>query len=282
VPTHSPISEECLLRFSEQLASIDRLVVFTGAGVSTESGIPDYRSDKVGLYARTEQRPISIQQFLSSAENRTRFWARNFAAWPKFSNVQCNLTHHRLAEWERRDRLTWLITQNVDNLHRMAGSERLTELHGSGHRVVCLGCDGRFPREDIQRLLEMLNPLWLVEEIGQLAPDGDVQISAEALKSFRSPMCPNCGGVLRTDVVFFGDNVRSQIVNECFEKIEQSDGMLVLGSSLAVYSGFRFVDRARRGKKPVLVVNIGECRADTLATLKIAGLCSTVLREMRR
>ncbi|TKR82856.1 hypothetical protein L596_016530 [Steinernema carpocapsae] len=282
VPQCAPVVKKDLHRFIDELAGIDKLLVLTGAGLSTESGIPDYRSEGVGQYARTSNRPITHQEFFKSADRRRRYWARNFVAWPRFSSASCNDSHHALAELERFGRISWLITQNVDGLHGLAGSEKLTELHGSGRFVVCQSCDERFSRFDVQNWLHDLNPNWTIREIGEMAPDGDVEISDSALESFNMPYCPSCGpdSILKTDVVFFGDNVRRCVVDFCYEKIDECDGILVLGSSLSVMSGYRFVYQASLRKLPILIVNIGPTRADHLATVKLSAKCSEIVTQI--
>jgi len=280
VPQCSPVLKRDAARFLDEFANIDKLLVLTGAGLSTESGIPDYRSAGVGQYARKNHRPITHQEFFKSAERRRRYWARNFVAWPRFSAALCNDSHFSVAGWERSDRFLWLITQNVDGLHAQAGSEKLTELHGCGKFVVCQSCEERYPRGDVQNWINDANPDWTIREMGELAPDGDVEIPDSAVERFNAPHCPQCGpnSILKTDVVFFGDNVRREVVDFCYEKVDECDGMLVLGSSLSVMSGYRFVYQASLRKLPILIVNIGPTRADHLATVKLSAKCSDIVK----
>ncbi|MFH4982668.1 hypothetical protein AB6A40_009377 [Gnathostoma spinigerum] len=279
VPESIVPSKSILKKMSDVLMGVDRFVVLTGAGVSTESGIPDYRSAKVGQYARSGYKPVEFADFMSSERWRQRYWARNYVAWPRFSSAECNINHRTIAKWEQSDRFVWLITQNVDGLHLRAGSKLVTELHGSGHRVKCMSCGAIFPRTEVQQWIRDLNKDWLVTEIGEMAPDGDVPIPEKAVSSFQLPHCPNCGpgSILKTDVVFFGDIIPEADIFTCYDKIDESDGMIVLGSSLAVMSGYRFVQYAASRDMPIIIVNIGPTRADHLATVKIAAKCSDVI-----
>ncbi|GMT04679.1 hypothetical protein PENTCL1PPCAC_26853 [Pristionchus entomophagus] len=278
VPSFARPSENEIRQFIRELGNADRLFVMTGAGISTESGIPDYRSAVVGQYARTNHRPVTHQEFLSSEHTRQRFWARNFLAWPRFRDAQPNETHRSIAKWERSDRFHWLVTQNVDGLHTKAGSSQQTELHGCGHRVKCMECDYTMSRDELQSMLSSLNPLWTgMESPGELNPDGDVTIEDGAEKTFKLADCPSCDGILKTDVVFFGDNVPRSDVDLCYEKVEESDGVLVLGSSLSVMSGYRFVHHASLRNLPIFIVNIGPTRADHLSTHRIHCTASMIV-----
>ncbi|VDM54555.1 unnamed protein product [Angiostrongylus costaricensis] len=291
--TKYPPSSDVVKKFVNKVAAIDRLLVLTGAGVSTESvsllinlacglfyyyskttlpeGLPDYRSEKIGLFERSNYRPVTIQEFMASESARKRFWSRNFLAWPRYSRAKCNKAHFTVASWERSDKFVWLITQNVDGLHMKAGSTLLTELHGCGHRVRCMQCNDVTSREEHQRALEKLNAEWMKVNVpGEMAPDGDVEVDEGAHESFVLPSCKKCGGILKTDVVFFGDNVAQEEVHLCYEKLDECSGVLVLGSSLTVNSGFRFVYYANLQGKPVLIVNIGPTRADDFADMRIS------------
>ncbi|XP_029947192.1 NAD-dependent protein lipoamidase sirtuin-4, mitochondrial [Salarias fasciatus] len=253
-----------------------RLFVITGAGLSTESGIPDYRSEGVGLYARTDRRPMQHAEFVRSAKSRQRYWARNFVGWSQFSSHQPNCAHTALQRWEAGGKLHWLVTQNVDALHSKAGQRRLTELHGCAHRVMCLGCGAVTAREELQRRFMALNPDWSVEAAG-VAPDGDVFIEDEQVLHFRVPSCENCGGILKPEVTFFGDTVNKGTVQFVHERLAESDAVLVVGSSLQVYSGYRFLLAANDRRTPVAILNIGPTRADHLAELRVSGRCGEVL-----
>ncbi|XP_060898815.1 NAD-dependent protein lipoamidase sirtuin-4, mitochondrial isoform X1 [Labrus mixtus] len=253
-----------------------RLFVITGAGLSTESGIPDYRSEGVGLYARTDRRPMQHAEFVRSAKSRQRYWARNFVGWPQFSSHQPNSAHMILQRWEERGKLHWVVTQNVDALHSKAGQKRLTELHGCAHRVMCLGCGAISARAALQKRFLALNPAWRAQA-GGVAPDGDVFLDDEQVLHFRVPSCEDCGGSLKPEVTFFGDTVNKATVQFVHDRLAESDAVLVVGSSLQVYSGYRFLLAASDRKIPVAILNIGSTRADHLAQLKVSGRCGEVL-----
>ncbi|XP_028260994.1 NAD-dependent protein lipoamidase sirtuin-4, mitochondrial isoform X2 [Parambassis ranga] len=253
-----------------------RLFVITGAGLSTESGIPDYRSEGVGLYARTDRRPMQHAEFVRSAKSRQRYWARNFVGWPQFSSHQPNCAHRALQRWEESGKLHWLVTQNVDALHSKAGQRRLTELHGCAHRVMCLGCGVITAREELQTKFIALNPDWRAQA-GVVAPDGDVFLEDKQVLHFRVPSCEHCGGILKPEVTFFGDTVNKSTVQFVHDRLAESDTVLVVGSSLQVYSGYRFLLAASDKKIPIAILNIGPTRADHLTGLKVSGRCGEVL-----
>ncbi|KAM7422680.1 hypothetical protein PAMA_010635 [Pampus argenteus] len=276
VPACSSTDGPSLELLQDFVSRARRLFVITGAGLSTESGIPDYRSEGVGLYARTDRRPMQHAEFVRSAKSRQRYWARNFVGWPRFSSHQPNSAHTVLQQWEARGRLHWLVTQNVDALHSKAGQKRLTELHGCTHRVICLGCGSISAREELQRRFVSLNPDWTVQG-SAVAPDGDVFLEDEQVLHFRVPSCEACGGILKPEVTFFGDTVNKATVQFVHDRLAESDAVLVVGSSLQVYSGYRFVLAASDRKMPVAILNIGSTRADHLAELRVRGRCSEVL-----
>ncbi|KAG3278910.1 NAD-dependent protein lipoamidase sirtuin-4, mitochondrial [Ictidomys tridecemlineatus] len=276
VPSSPPLDPEKVKELQRFITLSKKLLVMTGAGISTESGIPDYRSEKVGLYARTDRKPIQHGDFVRSAPIRQRYWARNFVGWPQFSSHQPNPAHWALSNWEKLGKLHWLVTQNVDALHTKAGSQRLTELHGSMHRVLCLNCGEKTPRGVLQERIKLLNPTWNAEAQG-LAPDGDVFLSEEQVQSFQVPSCVRCGGLLKPDVVFFGDTVNPDKVNFVHRRVKEADSLLVVGSSLQVYSGYRFILTAREKKLPIAILNIGPTRSDDLACLKLNSRCGELL-----
>ena len=242
-----------------------RLFVLTGAGCSTRSGIPDYR-DAEGKWKRTQ--PVTYQAFMGEETTRRRYWARSQLGWRRFSRARPNDAHRALAKLEAVGGCELLLTQNVDRLHQAAGSARVIDLHGRLDRVRCMGCGLRTPREALQDELDRLNAGWLALDAAD-APDGDADLEAADFSSFRVPPCPHCGGVLKPDVVFFGENVPRQRVEAAAGHLDQADAMLVVGSSLMVYSGFRFVEMAARAGKPVAAVNLGRTRADELLALKV-------------
>ena len=279
VPRASRADPSQIEQLEQFLSERRRLVAITGAGVSTESGIPDYRSEGVGLYARTTRRPMTYQEFMSSPEKRQKYWARNYVGHDNFTSVRPNQTHRFFADFERRRAgpLHWLVTQNVDNLHLAAGSRRLTELHGNAHRVVCVRCKTISSRKVLQARLTESNPGFLSEAIVDVAPDGDAVVDDDVTKRFVVPACLTCGGDLKPDVVFFGDNVSKHKVEFVYKKTDECDGLFVVGSSLEVYSAFRFVSAAARLGKPIAILNIGKTRGDRMAQLKVEGVCSEIL-----
>lgn len=254
-------------------------VVLTGAGLSTGSGIPAYR-DAEGRWAHPM--PVQHQAFLQDEAVRRRYWARSFLGWQRFGNAQPNAGHVALAELERRGQVRLLITQNVDGLHGVAGSHALIELHGALRQVVCLGCGQRHARAEVQGWLTALNAGFDpgAAEQARTAPDGDAHLEAAAYAGFKVPPCPLCGGVLKPDVVFYGDNVPRERVARALASLDEAAGLLVVGSSLMVYSGYRFAEHAHRLGKPVLAINQGVMRADALLALKLEGDCSQVLQAL--
>ena len=268
VPPHHQMTRIDLLRLENFIEKSKRLFVLCGAGVSTESGIKDYRSENVGLFATTTHRPTNYADFLESSQVRQRYWARNTTAWPIFKQFRPNVSHKYLATLEHMGKLHWLVTQNVDNLHHKAGSRRLTELHGTVFSVICLQCKLKFSRDEIQDLVYELNPTWSAVPEG-FAPDADVFVSEESVRSFKTPHCQRCGGILKPDVVFFGDTIPRKRVQDVSFKVGESDAMLIVGSSIETYSAFRHVKEAKEHGLPILILNIGKCRADPLADVVI-------------
>jgi NAD-dependent SIR2 family protein deacetylase len=255
---------------------IDRhslLFVLTGAGCSTGSGIPDYR-DAEGGWKR--DRPVTFQAFTGDAATRRRYWARSLVGWRRFRRARPNDTHRALARLERRDGVELLVTQNVDRLHQAGGSRRVLDLHGRLDQVRCMNCEHRRPRDDMQDELLRLNPSWTHFDAPD-APDGDADLEGRDFSSFRIPPCPGCGGLLKPDVVFFGENVPRDRVAAAMASLERADAMLIVGSSLMVYSGYRFARAAALAGKPIAAVNLGRTRADELLSLKVALPSSTAL-----
>ncbi|GFO08611.1 NAD-dependent protein deacylase [Plakobranchus ocellatus] len=241
IPLCSNPSASDLAKLQKFLDMHPSIFVLTGAGLSTESGIPDYRSEGVGLYATSPNRPVQYVDFLKSSQIRQRYWARNYIGWPRFSSFQPNRCHYILSDWERKGRIHWLVTQNVDALHYKAGSQRVTELHGSTHRVLCLSCNYRITRHAFQTMIDEANRNWSLDIPTVMAdrPDGDVDLDSDVIKEFVVPPCPSCGGILKPEVTFFGDNVPKTVVHEVLEKMFQADAVLVLGSSLEGAGNFR-------------------------------------------
>ncbi|WGS20555.1 NAD-dependent protein deacetylase [Bradyrhizobium sp. ISRA464] len=255
------------------VARHQRLFILTGAGCSTNSGIPDYR-DSNGNWKRT--RPVTIQAFLGEAGTRQRYWARSMVGWRRFGRAAPNGAHRALARLEEQGKCELLLTQNVDRLHQAAGSRQVIDLHGRLDVVRCLGCAATMPRERFQGELARRNSAWLEFDAAD-APDGDADLDHEDFSSFTVPACEACGGVLKPDVVFFGENVPRDVVASARAHLEQADAMLVVGSSLMVYSGFRFVRMAKQRGLPIAAVNLGRTRADELLALKVEDQCETAL-----
>jgi NAD-dependent SIR2 family protein deacetylase len=251
-----------------------RLAVLTGAGCSTGSGIPDYRAED-GTWKH--RRPMSFAEFAASAAARRRYWAGSLRGWPRIRDARPNPAHRALARLEAAGRVTRLVTQNVDGLHQRAGSRRAVDLHGRLDAVECLDCGASLPRDDVQALLERWNPGFTAAPAAA-RPDGDTTVPEE-LEGFRVPDCRDCGGVLKPAVVFFGENVPRARVDDAMAALARSDALLVVGSSLMVFSGFRFVLAAERAGLPVAAVNRGRTRADDRLALKVDGDCAAVLAE---
>lgn len=256
------------------LARHRRVFVLTGAGCSTASGIPDYR-DRNGEWKRTP--PITLQALTGSDAAYRRYWARSSVGWPRFLAARPNPAHAALAELESRGPVHQVLTQNVDGLHQRAGSRRVIDLHGRLDAVVCLGCGARSGREAIQADIEAANPGWIAGPAGT-APDGDADLTDAAVEGFRPPWCEQCGGLLKPDVVFFGENVPRARVADARQALEAADAMLVAGSSLMVFSGLRFVRMAAAAGLPVAILNRGRTRGDEFATLRLDADIATTLR----
>jgi len=255
------------------------LVALTGAGLSTDSGIPDYRGP--GAPRRT---PMTYQQLLSGPAAQRRYWARSYVGWARMAHAEPNAGHRALAELERAGRLDGLITQNVDGLHSAAGSRAVIDLHGRISDVVCVGCHRRSPRAELQGRLGTLNP-GFVDAAGpaiEAAPDGDAELAAT--DGFRLADCTGCGGLLKPDVVFFGENVPRERVDRAYAMVDAAaagaGALLVAGSSLAVMSGLRFVRHAHRHGMPVVIVNRGATRGDGFAALLVDAGCSEFLTAL--
>jgi NAD-dependent SIR2 family protein deacetylase len=250
-----------------------RIFVLTGAGCSTGSGIPDYR-DAEGQWKRAQ--PVTFQAFMGDKKTRRRYWARSLVGWRRIRRAQPNVAHQALARLEAAGRIQLILTQNVDRLHQAAGSTRVIDLHGRIDLVRCMNCNARSPREELQDELGRLNPGWLDLDATD-APDGDADLAGADFSSFVAPSCWRCGGVLKPDVVFFGENVPRERVDAAARHLDEADAMLIVGSSLMVYSGFRFVERAASAGKLVAAVNLGRTRADGLLTLKAEQPCESAL-----
>lgn len=266
------IETESLVSF---LREHSRLTVLTGAGCSTESGIPEYRDDDGNWM---HQQPMQFAEFVNDASKRRRYWAQSFAGWHRISNAEPNAAHRAIAELERCGFVSCVITQNVDNLHRAAGSRNVIDLHGVLRRIRCLECGTTDSRHAFQTRLQDCNPDWNAA-IAAIAPDGDARISVENLRSFKVPGCLYCGGIVKPDVVFFGETVPELRMSKANTLLKQSNALLVVGSSLMVLSAYRLARIASEAGKPIAIVNRGTTRADDLATHKLTGNCAELLSQ---
>jgi NAD-dependent SIR2 family protein deacetylase len=254
-----------------------RVLVLTGAGISTASGIPDYRG-RDGV--RRGKSPVQGPEFRKSEAERKRYWARSMIGYPTLARAAPNDAHRAIAGLQADGLLGPLMTQNVDGLHQRAGSSGVLELHGNIHGVVCLDCHAPFTRAFVQGLLEQLNPA-LTGALAAAAPDGDAHVEPDALAAFHIPYCTDCGGLLKPDVVFFGDGVAPATTSAALALVDAADALLVVGSSLMVFSGFRFCRMAAAAGKPVAAINLGITRADDLLTLKIDAAAERLLPALR-
>jgi NAD-dependent SIR2 family protein deacetylase len=255
-----------------------RVAVLTGAGISTDSGIPDYRGPD-----SPPSNPMTIRQFTSDPLFRQRYWARNHIGWRHMDDTLPNAGHRALAALEHAGVVTGVITQNVDLLHTKAGSANVVNLHGTYARVICLGCGHSMSRAALAEQLEALNPGFIeraferATAIGGLAvaPDADAVVADTA--SFRYFDCPRCAGMLKPDIVYFGETVPKEVVSQSYSLVDQAEALLVVGSSLTVFSGYRFVRHAAALGIPIAIVNRGRTRGDDLSTVKVDGGCSELL-----
>lgn len=266
------MGDDLLLR----LVADGGVVVLSGAGLSTESGIPDYRGP-TGLLRRAQ--PMTYQAFTASADARQRYWARSHTGWRQVATARPNAGHHAVAELERRGLVSAVITQNVDGLHQAAGSRRVVELHGGLDRVRCLSCGERSSRLTLDHRLSAANEGWhaVAESVN---PDGDATLADELVTRFQVVDCRDCGGVLKPDVIFFGENAPRDRVTECFALTEAASLLLVLGSSLTVQSGYRFVRRATALGIPVAIINQGPTRGDAEAVLTLDAPLGSALTAL--
>jgi NAD+-dependent protein deacetylase sirtuin 4 len=254
------------------------VVALTGAGLSTESGIPDYRSPEALANPR---RPVHGPEFVRSEGARRRYWARSALGWERMRRAEPNEGHRALAVLEGSGVIAHVITQNVDRLHRRGGSRNVTELHGALAEVGCLACGAFEDRDALQERILLLNPGW-TSRAAPTAPDGDADLPADRVERFLVPACARCGGVLKPNVVFFGHNVPRPIVDEAFAAADAADVLLVVGSSLTVFSGYRFLRRAVERGTPVAIVNRGPVRGEEHAALKIEGSIGPTLGALAR
>lgn len=260
-----------------QILAAGGAVALTGAGISTDSGIPDYR----GPTGATQRKhaPMTYREFRQEPAARHRYWARSHAGWPLMLRARPNAGHLALAALEQQGLVTGVITQNVDGLHGAAGSRAVIDLHGRLDRVACLDCGVVVPRGHVEEALVAVNGTWRpIPEVHN--PDGDVELTEEQIRAFRMVDCSACGGALKPDVVYFGETVPRRRVDECFAQVEGASALLVLGSSLHVFSGRRFVQRAADRGIPIVIVNQGPTRGDGLARIRVEAPLSEFLTDL--
>ena len=279
-PLPAPAPEISLSEVAAALCDAAPFMVLTGAGVSTGSGIPDYR-DHAGAWKR--RAPMQLSEFIGSELGRQRYWARSLVGWKTVESAQPNAAHHALAALEQRGQIQGLVTQNVDGLHQRAGSQQVVDLHGRLDRVECLDCGRVMPRQEHQMALEAANPDWAasVQKTG-IAPDGDADLQAADYAEFCVPACSACGGLLKPAVVFFGENVPLERVTTVRQMLAQSGGLLVVGSSLMVWSGYRFVRAAAAAGKPVYILGLGVTRGDAEAQGRVTMECRAGLSALEQ
>lgn len=255
-----------------------RFTVLTGAGVSTDSGIPDYRGP---MTKHIERNPVKHDEFVNSAEARQRYWSRASRGYANVGKAFPNSTHQLLAELESLGRVHGVITQNVDGLHQAGGSRQVIELHGSLHRVYCLACAKTYDRDTIQAQISSENPGW-IRTAREVAPDGDAEVAILEQAAFQTPLCRSCKGDLMPDVIFFGGSVPKPRSQAAFDLVTEADGLLVLGSSLTVFSGYRFVRHADKLNLPIGIVTLGETRGDKHAHVKVDASLADVMEVLAK
>ncbi len=269
------------VRTLANLLTADRpAIVLTGAGISTDSGIPAYRDD-TGTWV--QPKPVQAQDFRKSSQVRQRYWLRSMLGWPKFHQAIPNRSHHALRKLEQAGLVSCIITQNVDSLHQKSGSNHVIDLHGALAKVTCLTCGTLTLRQDLQEQLRQVNSDFL-DTASVTGPDGDARPVASAdtpsLAHFKVIDCQACGGLLKPDVVFYGENVPSERVSNCMQQLQAAGMLLCIGTSLTVMSGFRFCRKASQTDKPIAIINQGKTRADDLAHCRVPLACEGVLQRL--
>ena len=267
------VAADYALQGAKEALQGKRVLVLTGAGISTDSGIPDYRGA-----GRTPKHPLTFESFMGSRESQVRYWARSFVGWSRIADAIPNSGHFAIANAEAAGRVVQVVTQNVDALHQAAGSKNVIDLHGRLDRVRCMSCGQIISRLEMDGILTRLNPTVSKDDDFEFTPDGDAEI--EAYEGFMIPSCAACGGVLKPDVVFFGEQVPASTATLAMDQLSRADALVVAGSSLSVNSGLRFVKQANRLGKPVVIVNLGATKGDQFALAKVEASTSLVLPEL--
>lgn len=261
------------LERAKDLLAGRRALLLSGAGISTDSGIPDYRGA-----GRVERHPLTFDQFMGSPQNQARYWARSYVGWGRIANAQPNPGHFATAAAEQAGKIFQIITQNVDGLHQKAGASKVLELHGRLDTVICLQCGDLLARGELDMRIRELNPWFDQDQNAAASPDGDAEIEVDP--RFVVPTCGNCGGNYKPDVVFFGEQIPKPRVLQAAESVEAAEAVVVAGSSLTVNSGLRLVKRAKELGLPVVIVNLGETKADPIADVRLNVSTSKVLAEL--
>jgi len=261
------------LEHARKLIEGKKTLVLTGAGISTSSGIPDYRGA-----GRVQKHPLTFDEFMGSAQNQARYWARSYVGWHRIASAEPNLGHQALSDAEQRSKIFHIITQNVDGLHQKAGSKNVVELHGRLDRVLCTGCGDILARSELDGRIHALNPNFRELENVEFSPDGDAEI--EPPRDFRVPSCGVCGSHYKPDVVFFGEQVPRARVEKAESLVLEAEAIVVAGSSLTVNSGLRLVKQAKKRELPVVIVNLGETKADSVADVKLNASTTELLKEL--
>lgn len=272
-PSEFPLALSYGIAHAKELLNDKQILVVTGAGVSTDSGIPDYRGA-----GRVQKHPLTLDQFMGSAQNQARYWARSFVGWNRVANAEPNLAHRALAAAEQQSKIFQIITQNVDGLHQRAGSKSVLELHGRLDRVLCSSCGDILSRNELDGRIRSLNPRLSQDLSVEFSPDGDAEV--EVPRDFRVPACGICGAHYKPDVVFFGEQVPKERVLRAEAAVAIAEAILVVGTSLTVNSGMRLIKQAKARSLPLVIVNQGETRADTLSDAKLSGSAGPILQEL--
>lgn len=272
-PSDFPQALSFGISHAKELLGGKRLLALTGAGVSTDSGIPDYRGA-----GRVQRHPLTFDQFMGSAHNQARYWARSFVGWNRVALAEPNLAHRAIAKAESAAQIFQVITQNVDGLHQKAGSKAVLELHGRLDRVLCLGCGDILSRNELDGRIRALNPKLVQDLTVEFSPDGDAEV--EVSKDFRVPYCGLCGHHYKPDVVFFGEQVPKERVLRAEAAVAEAEALLIAGTSLTVNSGMRLVKQAKARSIPVVIVNQGETKADGISDAKLNGPAGAILQEL--
>ena len=272
-PSEFPSALSYGIAHAKELLSGKQILAITGAGVSTESGIPDYRGA-----GRVQKHPLTFDQFMGSAENQARYWARSFVGWNRVASAEPNLAHFALSQAELLSKVFHIITQNVDGLHQKSGSRSVLELHGRLDRVLCSSCGDILSRSELDGRIRALNPKLVQDPNVEFSPDGDAEV--EVGRDFRVPTCGICGSHYKPDVVFFGEQVPKERVLRAESAVAKAEALLIVGTSLTVNSGMRLVKQAKARSIPLVIVNQGETRADGISDARLSGPAGPILQEL--